>query len=490
MIEPSATAWILLVSGILLSISALFSRASERVGIPLFLLFLILGMLAGSEGIGGIEFEDYELSFRIGTIALALILFDGGLNTPMNSVRAGIKAATVLSTIGVMGTAVIVAAGAYFFGFPLPVALLLGAIVSSTDAAAVFSTLRASGLKLKKRVATTLELESGLNDPVAVILTMAFTFALIENQSITSWIILDTFIQLSIGAVVGISIGKFGRWLLLRTPIVAGGLYSVLTLAIAFLSFGLATIIYGSGFLSVYLTGLIIGNNNFPYRSGVLRFHDAAAWLSQVCMFLLLGLLVFPSQLFDVLLTGVVLSVLLVFIARPLVTMLCLLPFGFSLRESVFIGWVGLRGAVPIILAMFPVMAQVENAQEIFNLVFLIVVFSAILPGGTVGWVTKKLKLVSDAPPQPKAMLEITSLVPIKGEVLSYFIHRDSAVCLAYLRDIPLPDGVSALLILRGEQMIVPRGSTQLEPEDHVYLFCQEENKPLLNLLFGMQEES
>lgn len=488
--EPTATAWILLISGILLSISALFSRTSERVGIPVFLLFLVLGMLAGSEGVGGIEFEDYEFSFRIGTIALALILFDGGLNTPLSSVRAGIKPAVVLATLGVAGTAMIVALGAWYFGFPWQVALLLGAIVSSTDAAAVFSTLRASGLRLKRRVATTLELESGLNDPVAVILTMVFTFVLLGEQTLSGWILADIIIQLAIGTATGLAVGFFGRWLLQRMTPFAGGLYSVLTLAMAFLSFGLATIALGSGFLSVYLTGLIIGNNRFPYRSGVLRFHDAAAWLSQVSMFVLLGLLVFPSQLVDVALTSVWLSVILVIIARPLIVIVCLLPFRYSLREMIYIGWVGLRGAVPIILAMFPVLAQIEGAQMLFNVVFFIVVFTALIPGGTVGWLTRRLNLTSESPPPPQAMIEITSLVPMQGEVLSFFIHPDSAVSGVPIRDIPLPDGVSALLILREGALIVPRGSTRLEPEDHVYIFCQKENLGLLNLLFGVREES
>lgn len=489
MIEPSATGWILVIGGILLAVSVLFSRASGRIGIPVFLLFLVLGMLAGSEGIGGIEFDDYHLSFRIGIIALALILFDGGLNTSMSSVRTGIYPAVVLSTLGVIGTGVVLAMAAYWFGFPWEMALLLGAIVSSTDAAAVFSTLRGSGLSLKRRTGTVLELESGLNDPIAVILTMALTYNLIGQEDLSWWLAVDVLIQLVIGGVMGVASGIFGSWLLRRVRLPAGGLYPVLTLALAFLAFGLATITSGSGFLSVYLAGLIIGNGRFPYRPGVLRFHDAAAWLSQVMMFLFLGLLAVPSSLVEISVTGICLGLFLALVARPLIVLLCLLPFRYKWREILYIGWVGLRGAVPIILAMFPVLAGVESGREIFDIVFVIVVFTALIPGGTVGWITHRLQLVSDTPPAPPAVLEVTSLVPMSGEVSSFFINPVSAVCGVPLRSVPLPAEASALLIVRGESLVVPRGSTVLEPGDHVYIFYRPEDKVRINLLFGTREE-
>ncbi|MEX0941551.1 MAG: potassium/proton antiporter [Pseudomonadales bacterium] len=488
MIEPIATGWILLGCGILLAVSAMLSRASQGIGIPVFLLFLILGMLAGSEGPGGIIFESYDLGFRIGLVALALILFDGGLNTPYESVKRSIGPALVLSTVGVVGTMLIVALFAYYLGFPLLIALLAGAIVSSTDAAAVFSTLRAGGVRLKRRVGTTLELESGLNDPVAVILTIGLTHGLLSEQALSVWLVADVVWQLAIGGLLGLGTGFLGRKLLQRMELLTGGLYPVLTLAIAFLAFGLTTLLNGSGFLAVYLAGLVIGNGWFPYRSGVQRFHDATAWLSQVSMFILLGLLVFPSELLTVALPGILLAAVLVFIARPLVVAICLLPFGFPIRETLFVGWIGLRGAVPIVLAIYPVLAQVPGSQQLFNVVFFIVVLTAIIPGGTVSWVARRLNLASDEPAPPRAMIEIDSLIPISGQVSSYFVHANSAVSNSAIRDLPLSDRDSVLLVLRGDALIVPRGSTVLEPGDHVYVFCQTGDAGILNLLFGRQE--
>jgi len=488
-LEPISIAWLLVTCGVLLAVSVLFSRASGRFGLPVFLTFLVLGMLAGSEGIGGVAFDDYRLAFRLGTVALALILFDGGLNTPLSSIRAGIKPAGLLATVGVVGTAAVVGVGAHLFGFSWPLAFLIGAVVSSTDAAAVFSTLRESGLQLKRRVGTTLELESGLNDPVAVILTTALTYHLVGEEPISWWLAIDIVVQLAVGAAVGICIGFLGRWLLKRIRLPAGGLYPVLTLALAFLAYGLATLGSGSGFLSVYLAAVVIGNSRLPYRTGLLRFHDAAAWLCQVSMFLLLGLLVFPSQLAKVTSAGMGVSILLVFIARPVVTLLCLLPFRYPWRETAYVSWIGLRGAVPIILATFPVLAGVEGGQEVFNVVFFVVVFAAFIPGGTVKWVTRRLGLMSDTPPPPPAAVEITSLVPTRGDILSFHIHPASAVCGIPIRDIPFPNGSAALLVVRGKELIVPRGSTVLEPKDHAYIFCNPEDQAMMNLLFGVRED-
>ncbi len=346
--EPEATAWFLLVLGLLLAVSALFSRVSARAGVPLFLVFLVLGMLAGSEGIGGIEFEDYGFAFRLGTAALVLILFDGGLNTPLAALRAGLRPAAVLATVGVIGTASLVAVGARLLGFDWGPAFLLGAMVSSTDAAAVFSVLRGSGLQIRQRVGTTLELESGLNDPMAVILTLSLTGSLAAGRTPGLEILLEVLLQLGVGAAFGLGAGFAGRALLRRSRLQAGGLYPVLSLAVALLAFGLPTLLAGSGFLAVYLAGVILGNGEIPYRTGLRHFHDTAAWCGQLTMFLVLGLLVFPSRLLEVAGVGLAIALVLAFVARPLVVMLCLLPFRFPFRETAFVSWVGLRGAVPI----------------------------------------------------------------------------------------------------------------------------------------------
>lgn len=487
--EPTTIAVLLLVVGVLLVVSALFSRAASRVGVPGFLIFLAVGMLAGSEGIGGIPFEDYRLSFRLGTIALALILFDGGLNTPLVAVRRVAWPAGVLATAGVAGTAVVMASGARLLGLPWPTAMLLGAVVSSTDAAAVFAVLRSSGLKLKRRVGAMLEVESGVNDPLAVLLTLAaISLAAGEGRG-WALTLLALPLQLAIGAAVGWGIGAGGRALLRRARMPAGGLYAVVTLAVAFVAFSLATLVWGSGFLAVYVAGMVLGNGDFPYKSGLKSFHDAAAWLSQVSMFLLLGLLVFPSRLVDIAPLGLALGLFLAFVARPLVVSLCLLPFRYPWRESLYISWVGLRGAVPIILATMPVLAGVPAAESLFDLVFFVVVTTALVPGGTVGWATRRLGLASAEPAPPPAALEINSLVPLAGEILGFTIAEPTAACGATIAQLPFPPGASAMLLLRGDELIAPKGDTRLEAGDHLFVFGQREDRAFLELLFGHRDE-
>lgn len=404
--EPYTTAWILVVIGLLLGVSALFSRASSRVGVPVFLAFLGLGMLAGSDGIGGIAFEDYGFAFRLGTVALVLILFDGGLNTPVGSLRQGLAPAGVLATAGVAGTAAVVASGARWLGFPWPQAFLLGAVVSSTDAAAVFSVLRGSGLRLNRRVGTTLELESGLNDPMAVILTTELAVGVAGGHPVGWGLLLEVALQLAVGAAFGLAAGFGGRTLLRWSRLPAAGLYPVLSLAVAALAFGLPTLLSGSGFLAVYLAGIVLGSGRIPHRASLGQFHDAAAWCGQVTMFVMLGLLVFPSHLPGVFGEGLALALLLAFVARPAVVILCLLPFGFTLREAIFVGWVGLRGAVPIILAIFPVLQGIAGAERLFDVVFFVVVVGALVPGGTVAWLGRRLGLAAEAPgAEPAARL-------------------------------------------------------------------------------------
>ncbi len=392
MLEPNATALLLVTAGVLLGVSALLSRLASRTGLPVAFLFLGVGMLAGSDGLGNIAFEDYPLAFRLGTCALVLILFDGGLNTPFDRVRPVLGPAALLATLGVVGTAGIAAVAARFlFHVPWTYALLLGAILSSTDAAAVFSVLRSSGTALRDRVGTTLELESGLNDPMAVILTLALTESLVTGGQTGPRLLLEVTLQLVVGGLMGGLLGTLAGRLLRHVELPAPGLVPVVTVAFAFVTFGLTTLLHGSGFLAVYLAGMALGQRPLPHRAGLLRVHDGIAWLAQVAMFLMLGLLVFPAQLPKVALPGTVLALVLAFVARPLVVGLCLLPFGYSWKERLYIGWVGLRGAVPIILATFPVLAQVPGSTLVFNVVFFSVVVSGLLPGATVSRVSRWL---------------------------------------------------------------------------------------------------
>src|SRR5690606_22469189 len=395
-------------------------------------------------------------------------------NTPMGAVRRSIRPAGVLATIGVVCIAALVGVAARLLGFPWAEAMLLGAIVSSTDAAAVFSVLRGSGLHLKKRVGATLEVESGLNDPMAVILTMVLTTNLIAadagDLAASAWwhIPIDVALQLGIGTAFGIAIGYGGRLLMSRMRLPAGGLYPALTVAIACIAFSLPTLMLGSGFLAVYLTGLVLGNGELPYRAGLFRVHDALAWLSQIVMFLILGLLAFPLELLEVGWVGVALSLILAIIVRPLVVSLLLLPFKFTRKEVAYISWVGLRGAVPIVLATYPVLMDAPGAGKIFNVVFFIVVLSAIIPGSTVPWVTRKLGLSSHGPPAPPAILAIESRQPLTGEIASFYVDEGLAVAGATIGELEFPEGAAVSLVVRGNDLIAPKDSTTLSPGDHV----------------------
>jgi cell volume regulation protein A len=487
--EPLATALFLTTLGVLLAVSIVFSRAAERFAVPVALVFLIIGMLAGSEGIGGIAFEDYGVAFRLGTVALILILFDGGLHTPVAAVREVAKPAGVLATFGVFATTGLIAVAAHGLGFSWREALVLGAVVSSTDAAAVFSVLRGSGVQLKRRVGLTLEVESGINDPVAVILTTALTSQLLgAGHASGSSIALNALIEMVVGGALGVAFGYGGRILLRRVKLPGGGLYPALTLAIAFLAFGVPTLVHGSGFLAVYVTALILGDGSLPYRAGLLRVHHALAWLGQVGMFLVLGLLVFPSRLFDVAGVGLVLAIFLAVIARPVVVAVSLLPFAYRAREIVYVGWVGLRGAVPIVLATIPVIAGAPGASRIFDVVFFIVVVNALVPGATVGWVTRKLGLEARDAPSPPAVLEIESMQPLNGELMSFYIEDELAVAGVSLADLPFPDGASVAMIVRGQDVIPPKGNTTIMVADHVYVFARTEDRPLIHLMFGRPE--
>ena len=447
-------------------------------------------MLAGSEGLGHIAFADYGFAFRVGTTALVLILFDGGLNTPLSSAREVVAPSAVLATLGVLGTAGLVAVAAHLFGISWPMAMLLGAIVSSTDAAAVFSVLTASGTRLRRKVGLTLEVESGLNDPMAVILTTAITTGMVSGGGLSlGGVALDVLLQMAIGAIAGFAIARMGRMLILRVHLPAAGLYPAFTLALACLSFGLTTLLHGSGFLAVYVTGMTLGSGALPHAVGIRRVHDALGWLSQVLMFLLLGLLVFPSRLLQVAAVGLTLALFLALVARPLVAMLCLIPFRYRWRDSAYVGWVGLRGAVPIVLATIPVMADVPGARVLFDIVFFIIVVGALVPGATVPWMARVLRVESGTPPPPAAMIEVDARAPLGDELRAYFVSDQLAVAGATLAEIPFPEGTAVSMLERRGALIAPSGATRIEPGDYVYVIAPVEHRPHVELLFGRPEE-
>lgn len=488
--EPNATALLLAVFGLLMTVSVLFTRTFDRFGIPIVLIFLVLGMLGGSEGIGGVQFNNFDTAFRLGTTALVLILFDGGLNTSWKSIQRSAGPAGVLATFGVVGTAGTLALIGRALGLMWSEALLIGAIVSSTDAAAVFAVLRGGSLRVQERVRSVLEVESCANDPMAVILTVAIV-SIVQRGSQNadgSWamqLLVTVPVQLVVGAVVGVLVGFATRWVLARTRLSTVGLYPVITLASAFIAFGAATLLFGSGFLSVYAAGVVLGNGPLPFRAGLTRVHDAVAWMSQVSMFLMLGLLVFPSKLLSVASVGLLLGLGLALVARPLVVLLCMLPFRWPLREVAYISWVGIRGAVPIILGTFPVMAEIPGGERLFHIVFFIVVVSALIPGASIVPLTRRLKLDDPLPPTPAAALELNSLRPLHGEIHVYHIEPTVAACGVPLSEIRFPEGAAAFMVVRGDEVMAARGYTVLQPGDHVYIFCRPGDEAQIGLLFG-----
>jgi cell volume regulation protein A len=488
--EPAATAAILAAIGLLLLLSALASPLPGRLGVPALVLFLLVGIAAGEEGLGGIPFGDYGLAFRLGCIALVLILFDGGLNTSLAAFRAAAMRAILLATLGVVTTALVVASVGIALGLSLPLALLVGAVVSSTDAAAVFSVLRSSGVRLQASTATTLEVESGLNDPMAMLLTVLTTEFVLGTERTTTQATLHFAQQFAVGSASGVVIGWLARSLLpvLRLP--AAGLYPVITVAIAFLSFGVATLLDGSGFLAAYLAGLLTASGGLPYRQGVRRVHDSLAWLAQILMFVLLGLLVFPSRLVPALGIGLALAAVLALVARPLAVLLSLAPFHIPWRERVFIGWVGLRGAVPIVLATYPVLRGVRDGDRLFHLVFFVVLVNSLVPGATVAWVARKLGLARGAEPEPAASIEVVSLREFPGEFVWYFVAAASPAAGAALQALPIPEGSVAALVVRGAEVIAPRGGTVLQAADQICLFATAAERGVLEHVFGAREET
>ena len=489
--EPHATAVFFVVVALLLAASALLSHATQRLRVPAGLIFLAIGMLAGSEGLGGIAFDDYQFAFRAGSAALALILFDGGLNTPVETVRRALAPAGLLATVGVAGTMLVVAVAAHLLGLPWSSSFLLGAIVSSTDAAAVFAVLRSSGIQLKHRVGGALEVESGMNDPMAVILMTLLTRQLVGSEPISvGWAALGVLREMVIGGVCGVAIGVGARWVLARTRLPASGLYSVMTLATALLAFSLPTLIGGSGFLGVYVAAVALGAGRLPYGTGLRRIHDALAWLGQVAMFLMLGLLVYPSRLLDAAFVGTVVGLALTFVARPVMAAVCLVPLRFPRNDILYIGWVGLRGAVPIVLATFPVLARAPGAARIFDIVFFIVALNAVLPGMTVSWATRRLGLESLEPPPPDAVLTVESFNRLNGELLSYYIDELLPVAGMALQELPFPDGAAVTMIVRGQELIAPKGDTRLEIGDHAYVLTRPDAVGMVQLLFGRPESS
>ncbi|NVZ09183.1 potassium/proton antiporter [Allochromatium humboldtianum] len=477
---------IILLGSAVVFVSVLASVVTARVGAPLLLVFLVMGMLFGEDGPGGIAFDDVQLAHLLGNLALAVILFDGGLATCYKDFRVGLRPALGLATLGVLITTAITGLFAvWWLDLDWLEGLLLGAIVGSTDAAAVFSLLRSNGIELKQRVGATLEIESGSNDPMAIFLTIALIELLLNAQGNIGLVLLTEFVrQMGLGALFGLAGGFVLVWLVNRLKMSAG-LYPLAIMAGGLCLFGVTATLNGSGFLAIYLAGIVIGNRPLEARLEIKRFHDGLARLAQIGMFLILGLLVTPSDLLPVAPDALLFALVLILAARPLAVWLCLLPFRFSWREQIFIGWVGLRGAVPIILALFPLLAGLTLAPMIFNIVFFVVLVSLLIQGWTVIALARRLDL--EVPPSTHLVQRVELDIPGQQELefVGYRLAENAPIVVeTSVAQTRLPPGSRLVAVLRDGRLLDQCGPVTAHAGDHVYLLADPGDLAELDRLF------
>ncbi len=458
---------ILLWAAVLTLISVLASKISDRFAVPALLLFLVIGMLAGSEGVGGLQFDNYQLAKSIGILALIFIIFLGGIDTTWHSIMPLMAPGILLSTLGVLITALIVGLlSAWLLRCTLAEGLLLGAIVSSTDAAAVFSVLRSKKISLKGSLKPLLEFESGSNDPMAVFLTISMLSILSGVQTTAVNMFFSFALNMGIGAFFGFLMARVTIFVVNKIKLDYEGLYPVLTLSLVLCTYVITTLSQGNGFLAVYILGLFMSKKDFSHKRMLVKFHGGIAWLMQIVMFLALGLLVFPSEIVPVIGNGLLIAGILILFARPLSVFLCLIPFRFRLAEKLMISWVGLRGAVPIILATFPLLAGVGNAHVIFNIVFFVVLTSVLIQGTSIPFVSRLLHVDTPLDAKIKFPIELEHAEGMDASLQDIIVPYNSSAAGKMLAELKIPAQALVVLISRGEEFIVPNGSTRVEEGD------------------------
>jgi cell volume regulation protein A len=477
---------LILLGGFLIVVSILAGMFSSRLGAPLLLVFLGLGMLAGEDGPGGIAFSDFDLTYLVGSVALAIVLFDGALRTPKQAFRLALRPALGLATVGVGITAALIGFLAWWVLDLSPVgAFLVGAIVASTDAAAVFLLLNMRGTELNKRVTATLEVESGINDPMAVFLTVACVEYLLAPAAASGLDLAIFFaVQMAGGAAIGLVGGFALVWLVNRAEL-AGGLYPVLCAAFAITVFAAAQSVHASGFLAVYLAGLVLGNRRHRAQATILRFHDGLAWIAQIVMFLLLGLLVTPSNLVEDIWGALGIALALIFVARPLAVFLCLAPARFDWREKAFIAWVGLRGAVPIFLASIPVIAGLPDGIAYFNVAFVAVLASLVVQGWTVGPAARFLGLALPPQVDDPGRSEIDLPVVADRDAASWRVAPGSPALERAFADLPLPRRARIIAVIREGTLLDRTRLERLVPDDQIIALVPPEHTMRLDRLFA-----
>ncbi len=464
----------ILAGGALLAAALGASLLAGRIRVPGLVLFLGLGMLLGTDGLGLIHFDDAEKARVIGIVALALILFEGGLAAGFDEIRPVLVPSSALAIGGTVVTAVVAGfAAGWLFDLTTLEGMLLGSILASTDGAAVFAVLR--GSTLRRRLARTLEGEAGFNDPVAVLLVLGFVDWIQKPEYGFPDMLLLFVEEIGIGLAVGAAVGWLSIQALKATRLASAGLYPVASLAIAGVAFGAADVLHGSGFLAVYLVGLALGSAQIPAKRTIVTFHSGMGWLAQVVMFLALGLLVFPSQLGEVALEGTVLAVIVVVVARPLGVFASTLGMGFGVAERVVLGWAGLRGAIPVVLATFPITAGIAGSLEFFNIVFFAVLVSTVVQGATFEALAARLKVTTNESALPEALLDVGAVRRLGAEVVEFPVEAAHAITGHRVRETGLPRDALLNVIIRGDQAILPRGSTMIEAGDRLHLLVRQE---------------